>query len=468
MDDLSKITLELTDDFKDIVENTMRIQNELQEMANNNTTEEDPMTEDDNIHIIETLYEYFDDYINDNVSKLYEPTFYSHMFSFIGKELTEHFQDSGITLWENEEEKQLFIKEVFDSFTPSKDIPLRCDLYESDTHIIETLDNEDIQDRIQYLSSIEQPEQRTNEWYRFRHDMISASSLWKVFGTPSQVNSLIFEKCKPFEETNNKFKFVNTNSPLHWGQKYEPITTMIYEHMFDTKIGEFGCIQHPTYEFIGASPDGINIDPSSPKYGRMLEIKNIVNREITGIPKQEYWIQTQIQMECCELPCCDFMETRIKEFNSELDFYDSNQYQYKGVLLQFIDETLQDSSPSYVYYPLNSSLEKDSIQEWISEQQDTMRKQQKVLLNSIYWYLDEFSCVLIQRNREWFQAVVPEIEEVWNTIAKERVDGFEHRAAKKRTPSLVVDTNTEDTTKKLDAISCEQSVQVHKLDTQIC
>jgi len=97
-----------------------------------------------------------------------------------------------------------------------------------------------------------------------------------------------------------------------------------------------------------------------------------------------------------------------------------------------------------------------------------MRKQQKVLLTSIYWYLDEFSCVLIQRNREWFQAVVPEIEEVWNTIAKERVDGFEHRAAKKRTPSLVVDTNTEDTTKKLDAISCEQSVQVHKLDTQIC
>lgn len=38
--------------------------------------------------------------------------------------------------------------------------------------------------------------------------------------------------------------------------------------------------------FLGASPDGINIEPNSEKYGVMLEIKNIVNREITGIPKR--------------------------------------------------------------------------------------------------------------------------------------------------------------------------------------
>ena len=40
------------------------------------------------------------------------------------------------------------------------------------------------------------------------------------------------------------------------------------------------------YEFFAASPDGINDDESSPLYGRMLEIKNIVNRDITGIPKR--------------------------------------------------------------------------------------------------------------------------------------------------------------------------------------
>ena len=49
----------------------------------------------------------------------------------------------------------------------------------------------------------------------------------------------------------------------------------------------------------------------------MLEIKNIVNREITGIPKKEYWVQMQLQMEVCNLPECDFLETRFKEYEDE-------------------------------------------------------------------------------------------------------------------------------------------------------
>ena len=49
--------------------------------------------------------------------------------------------------------------------------------------------------------------------------------------------------------------------------------------------------------FYLASPDGINIKADSPYYGRAVEIKNPVSREITGIPKKDYWIQMQIQME---------------------------------------------------------------------------------------------------------------------------------------------------------------------------
>jgi hypothetical protein len=45
----------------------------------------------------------------------------------------------------------------------------------------------------------------------------------------------------------------------------------------------------------------------------MLEIKNISNRIIDGIPKEEYWVQMQIQMETCDLDECDFVETRFKE-----------------------------------------------------------------------------------------------------------------------------------------------------------
>ena len=56
--------------------------------------------------------------------------------------------------------------------------------------------------------------------------------------------------------------------------------------MYHTQIKDFGCIQHSKYKFLGASPDGINVDPHNERYGRMLEIKNIVNREINGIPKK--------------------------------------------------------------------------------------------------------------------------------------------------------------------------------------
>ena len=110
-----------------------------------------------------------------------------------------------------------------------------------------------------------------------------------------------------------KFKTILLQDLCTGGVKYEPVTILIYEDMYKTKVEEFGCIQHPEYNFIGASPDGINIDETNNKFGKMLEIKNIVNREITGIPKTEYWIQTQIQMETCDLNECDFLETRFSE-----------------------------------------------------------------------------------------------------------------------------------------------------------
>lgn len=128
------------------------------------------------------------------------------------------------------------------------------------------------------MESIYQPEQRTDEWYQHRHGLITASSIWKVFGSKSIQNQLIYEKCGPIDV--KKYNKVNTESPLHWGQKYEQLSKDLYEMLNSTKIQEFGCIKHPNpeYYFIGASPDGINVCPSSHLYGRMLEIKNVVSR----------------------------------------------------------------------------------------------------------------------------------------------------------------------------------------------
>ena len=125
---------------------------------------------------------------------------------------------------------------------------------------------------------------------------------------------------------------------MHWGQKYEPVSIALYEHMYNAKVEDFGCIQHPEISCIGASPDGIVTDVNSDRYGRMLEIKNIVNRDIDGVASKAYWVQMQIQMETCDLDECDFLETRFKEYENEEAFYaPDNKHEHRGVILYFIE-----------------------------------------------------------------------------------------------------------------------------------
>ena len=62
---------------------------------------------------------------------------------------------------------------------------------------------------------------------------------------------------------------------------------MYYEYTHKTKVEDYGCITFDNYSFLGASPDGINVDQESYRYGRMLEIKNPVNRILDGNPKKD-------------------------------------------------------------------------------------------------------------------------------------------------------------------------------------
>jgi putative phage-type endonuclease len=284
-----------------------------------------------------------------------------------------------------------------------------------------------LENKLDYLRTIEQPAQRTAEWYAFRHNLLTASSIWKVFGSEPFVNSIIYEKCKSRVE----FTQLSLDSPMHWGQKYEPISVKLYEQTYNTSVHEFGCIQHPNYSFIGASPDGINVDPKNGRYGRMLEIKNVVSRTITGIPKMEYWIQVQVQLETCDLNECDFLETKFVEYDSYNDFMKDGTFTYssenkqKGILLLFT----KNGNTFYEYPPL--LLNEMEYAEW--EQAILIKHEDAIWLKTIYWKLDIFSNVLILRNKVWFEHALPKIREVWNCIEKERIEGCEHRAPKKRT-----------------------------------
>ncbi|NBO54837.1 MAG: hypothetical protein EBU84_09635 [Actinobacteria bacterium] len=291
-----------------------------------------------------------------------------------------------------------------------------------------------INKKLAHIRAKPQPDQRTPEWYRFRHDLLTASNAWKAFESPACMNQLIYEKCKPLKEHEEKEQYVNTASPMHWGQKYEPVSRMIYEHLYKTRVADFGCLQHDAHPFLGASPDGISVDPASQRYGRMLEIKNIVNRDITGIPKKEYWIQMQLQMETADLNECDFLETQFAEDADDGASESHDDALMTGTMLYF----MKDGRPHYEYEPIGLSSRSES-EAWFSDAME--RNQAHMWMKTIRWRLEKMSCVLVLRNKLWFQRAIRVLDDLWQTVVKERNNpqGYEHRAPKRRP---IANTNT--------------------------
>ena len=233
---------------------------------------------------------------------------------------------------------------------------------------------------------------------------------------------------------------VNINTPFHWGTKFEPVSQMYYEYKYGVTIEEFGCIPHRENKCMGASPDGIVTTRNSDRYGRMVEIKNIYNRDITGIPKKEYWIQTQYQMECCDLYECDFLECRFKLYENESEFLQDGSFKvsekgyYKGIIMFFY----VNEEPFYEYMPFQCS--ESEAEAW----QDEMMEKHKNdnWIRNDYWYLQEVSCVLIQRNTKWFELSKPVFIDTWNTILHEREHGYEHRNTKRPRAKKVTDNQS--------------------------
>lgn len=273
-----------------------------------------------------------------------------------------------------------------------------------------------------------QPEQRTNDWYTFRWDGLTASNLWKIFDTQSSINSLIYSKCVPIDV--KKYQTVNIDSPFHNGHKYEPLSLMIYEEMYDTEVSEYGCITHDRYDFLKASPDGINTKKGNPRYGRLVEVKNPVSRKLTGIPKKDYWVQMQHQMEVCDLNECDFLETIFKSYENENEFNNDGTFittadgKRKGIMIRFYD----NKEPIYEYAPLN--ITKPEFEVWYAETMD--KNKHLTWIENIYWYLEDISIVLVTRNEKWYNKALPKMIETWDTIIKERKEGFDHRKPNKR------------------------------------
>jgi putative phage-type endonuclease len=429
---------------------------DLEDITNTIVFEDEPsiFTEEYAVELVETALQLMDEYIYYNPQVVSEPDFHDILLEEIKDifyiQIEDYIENEKLINSDDiendmndllEDAFQIFVTTFYpDKSLDTKDICFEYKYSEEEFDLIEQ--------KIQRLRDIPQPDQRTPEWYLFRWNLITASNAWKALESQSTINQIIYEKCQPLKSKNTieeeEVKMVNTNTPLHWGQKYEPITVQIYERDYKTKVEDFGCIQHHTYKFLGASPDGIIVNKESERYGRMLEIKNVVSRDINGIPKKEYWIQMQLQMEVCDLDECDFLETKFTEYPDESSFFNdvqineqcdrdltiSNDNKTKGIILYF---HTKEGKPFYKYKPLEITNENE-IRCWEETELEKYEGSpyNYTFLKFIYWKLETISCVLVLRNKIWFQNNISQLAKVWKTIEEERITGYEHRAPVKK------------------------------------
>lgn len=367
--------------------------------------------------IISDLENIYQDFIENN--ELY----IGHMFdNCILNNLTENIyiifsQFNTINNNDNDTEKKYIYNLIENIIFKNSNI---CQSPIQDDSIIFYLEN-----KIRYLESIPQPEQRTPEWYTFRNNRLTASDLFAAIDEKQSRRKydLILKKC------NYDIPFIGGDAINH-GIKFEPMATEIYEKINNVKILEFGCLPHMHIDYFGASPDGIVSYESKNKdyVGRMLEIKCPKSRKIDGIIPIGYYYQIQGQLEVCDLEYCDFLECDFQLYNSKDEFFDDTNLdnplfnlnnQYKGIIIEIYDNISKKTNYTYCSDEYITSITKfkEFESKIISNILDTNNLE---LIGTSCWYLNKINTVLVKRDRDFFNKTFGKIKAFWDSVLYNR------------------------------------------------
>jgi putative phage-type endonuclease len=303
------------------------------------------------------------------------------------------------------------------------------------------------------LLNLPQPAQRSKEWFNYRHNRITASDTASAIDmNPYEpVESFILKKCEPVQ--------FQDNDAVYHGKKYEPIATLVYEHIYNCRMFEFGALPSEDYPFLGASPDGIcskyTLDNKFCKrIGRMLEIKCPVTRYIQmkgeivgGICPFYYYCQIQQQLLCCNLSKCDFWQCKIIEYKSREEYHTDSlsdtihkvgtenediivsDLLKKGMILEFypknfIPEFKDDNIKwkSKYIYPKRLDMNNEQYNMWVLDIMDQYKSlypeiDKDYYFNRIvYWKLQVSHNVTIERNETFLDNIIPVLKNTWDQV----------------------------------------------------
>ena len=313
------------------------------------------------------------------------------------------------------------------------------------------LNRKDILEKLVVLKALELPEQRSEEWYKIREGILTASSLADAIGEGhfSTKDQLLIQKCGG----------PRGDIPFHiveWGVMYEPVATKFYELMNDLTILEFGLVPHPEFKIFGASPDGICDSDSSPDYiGRMLEIKCPWKRQFTKEVPRHYWMQMQGQLESTNLEECDFLQVKFIEYLSEQQYNEdfiledgkvkegySSFNLPKGQLLAFLKDS-EEGNPTIRYEYSDFYQSYDELKEWSSkvtnEYQESDYQYDRIVNH--WWKIERYECTLVGRDRKWWLSVQPKIIDFWSDVLYYREVGIQEfldKKAEKKTKKIKI------------------------------
>lgn len=255
--------------------------------------------------------------------------------------------------------------------------------------------------QLEELKKIPVIEQRTEEWYKARQTLISASDFGQALNRGEYGNQRDFI----IKKVEGKSKEITYKKPLLWGVKYEDVAIDIYSKRNSVEVFEFGLIKHPELDYIGASPDGIS------DLGIMLEIKCPYSRKISGKIMEQYYDQIQGQLEVCDLDECDFLECEFEEYNNEKEFInETNELKEKGIIIQYRDN--EDDEFKYLYSSLDDNV--DNIIKWKNEKIEEFDISIDFKID--YWKIRKYNCQRVNRDKELFEQMNKNLKFVWDKI----------------------------------------------------
>lgn len=259
--------------------------------------------------------------------------------------------------------------------------------------------------KVENLKQLPVVEQRSDQWYKMRDQMITASDFGQALGVGKfgSTKDFYIKKCgyqqpQPFYA-----------GAMSHGIRYEPVATRAYEIKMNTTVHEFGLLQHPQFEFLGASPDGIT------DHGVMLEIKCPFKRKIDGVIVEQYRYQMQGQLDVSKLDVCHFLECKFEEYLDYIDFEDdwdpekvsSKEGHHKGAIIEFADDT----DPIYS----DPGVTKDEFTKWFTKTIRNLHDRDFVV---IYYRLTEYSLQIVERDDEFLNEKNDLLSKIWENILK--------------------------------------------------